>query len=270
MAGKTQFSVCKKCMQSSDACGIKNDGSFATAFWHRLCADMVTKKPTPSDASAEQIARDIAAAIVSHRLPPGTRLREEALARAYKVSRTKIRAALLSLSKDKLIRTVPEKGAFVSKPSAAEAREIFTVRRILETALAREFVARAKPADYKKIERHLQLERRAARGDDVQLRNALLSQFHILLADTVGNSVLTEMLRELSARSAIITVLYQSSLDAACSSDEHHAFLKAAKAGDVEQACALMVEHLEHVEAALDFTENDPDDDANLITALLT
>ncbi len=235
----------------------------------RLCGDMATTRTPPSDVSAEHIARDIAAAIVAHRLPPGTRLREEALARAYNVSRTKIRAALLMLSKDKLIRTVPEKGAFVSKPSAAEAREIFAVRRILETALAREFVARATPADYKRIERHLQHERRAVKADDVQLRNGLLADFHILLADTVGNSVLTEMLRELSARSAIITVLYQSSLDAACSSDEHHAFLKAAKAGDVELACRLMVEHLEHVEHALNFTDELPAE-SNLITALLT
>jgi DNA-binding GntR family transcriptional regulator len=110
------------------------------------------------------------------------------------------------LPKDKLLRTVPDKGAFVSKPGAAEAWEIFAVRRILETALAREFVERAKPADYKRIEQHLKLERKAAAGDDAQLRNRLLADFHTLLAEVVGNSVLTEMLRELSARSAIITI----------------------------------------------------------------
>jgi len=231
---------------------------------------MVTTLTPPSDISAEHIARDIAQAIVTHRLPPGTRLREEALARAYKVSRTKIRAALLSLSKDKLIRTVPEKGAFVSQPSAAEAREVYAVRRILETALAREFVACAKPADYKRIERHLAQERRAIKAEDVQARNTLLSDFHILLAETVGNSVLTEMLRELSARSAIITVLYQSSMDAACSSDEHHAFLKAARAGDADLACRLMVEHLEHVERALNFSSAPAEGSSDLIRALLT
>ncbi|OZI66251.1 GntR family transcriptional regulator [Bordetella genomosp. 11] len=225
--------------------------------------------PNAADTSTEHIARDIAAAIVAHRLPPGTRLREEALARAYGVSRTKIRAALLMLTKDKLIRTVPDKGAFVSKPSAAEAREIFSVRRILETAMAREFVARAKAADYKRIEQHLKQERKAVAGSDVQLRNRLLGDFHILLAEVAGNSVLTEMLRELSARSAIITVLYQSNVDAACSSDEHHAFLDAARKGDVELACRLMIEHLDHVEGGLDF-ESDTGGDGDLVAALLT
>jgi DNA-binding GntR family transcriptional regulator len=230
-------------------------------------------KPTPAvkaaDLSAEQIARSISDAIVARQLPPGTRLREEALARAYGVSRTKIRAALLMLSKDKLIRTMPEKGAFVSKPSAAEAREIYAVRRILESALAREFVARARPADYKRIELHLKSEREAIAGPDVHLRNQLLGRFHILLAEVVGNTVLTEMLQELSARSAIITVFYQSTTDAGCSHDEHMAFIKAAKAGDAARACELMVRHIEHVERSLKFTD-DEDSGVDLISALLS
>ena len=126
----------------------------------------------PSDPSADDIAKAIAAAIVAHRLPPGTRLREEALARVYKVSRTKIRAALLMLSKDKVIQIVPDKGAFVAKPSAEEAREVFTVRRILEAALAREFVAKATPADYKRIEKHLTAERKSLGGNDAPARDA--------------------------------------------------------------------------------------------------
>jgi len=223
----------------------------------------------PADASAEQIAASIAGAIVARQLPPGTRLREEALARAYGVSRTKIRAALLMLTKDKLVRTIPEKGAFVSKPSAAEAREIFAVRRILEAALARDFVARARPADYRRIEQHLKQERKAVAAGDAQLRNRLLAEFHLLLAEVVGNSVLTELLRELSARSAIITVLYQSSMDAECSSQEHQAFIAAARAGDAERACALMLEHLDHVERALNFDEAPDSGDNSLVTALL-
>jgi len=228
----------------------------------------MTSADTP-DPSASDIAKAVAEAIVAHRLPPGTRLREEALARVYKVSRTKIRAALLMLSKDKLIRIVPDKGAFVSKPDANEAREVYAVRRILEAALAREFVAKAKAADYRRIEHHLAQERRAIESGDVQLRNQLLSRFHILLAEVVGNSVLTDMLRELSARSAVITVLYQSSHDASCSSQEHHAFVQAAREGDVARACAVMDEHLEHVQTALNFA-GEADSGSDLVAALLS
>lgn len=220
--------------------------------------------------TAEAIADDIVGAIVSHRLPPGTKLREEALAAVYRVSRTKIRAALLMLSKDKVIRIVPDKGAFVAQPSAEEARDVFAVRRILESALAREFVARATAADYKRIDKHLAAEKKALGGNDAQLRTRLLSDFHILLAEVVGNGVLTEMLRELSMRSAVITMLYQSRRDAACSSDEHRAFIEAARAGDVERAVQLMVDHLGHVEGALHFEDDgSAARGKDLVTALL-
>ena len=97
--------------------------------------------PAPGAASAsegagsaptvESIAQDLAAAIVERRIAPGTWLREEALGRVYAVSRTKVRAALVMLAKDKLVHTVPDKGTFVCQPTVEEAREIFSARRAL-------------------------------------------------------------------------------------------------------------------------------------------
>lgn len=220
-------------------------------------------QPGSGDSSAE-IAEHMAAAIVARQLPPGTRLREEALCRLYGVSRTKIRAALLILSKDKLIRMVPDKGAFVSQPTEAEARDIFAARRIIEAALAREFVARAKAADYRMLERHLKAERQAL-ARDTPLRSQLLGDFHVLLADIAGNAVL----RELVGRSSLITMLYQSGHDAACSCDEHGRFLDAARSGDADLAARLMVEHLAHVEAALRFDGSAGDHKKDLVAALL-
>jgi len=202
--------------------------------------------------SSNQIAGHIAEAIAARKLPPGTKLREEALSRVYNVSRTKIRAALLILSKDKLIRIVPDKGAFVSQPSEKESRDIFAARRIIEAALAREFTARAQASDYRALEKHLEEERLSLAGDH-KVRSQLLGDFHVLLAEVAGNEVLIEMVRELVARSSLITMLYQSDRDAACSSTEHEQFLEAARAGDAERAAQLMVEHLAHVEAALRF-----------------
>ncbi|SFX11687.1 DNA-binding transcriptional regulator, GntR family [Janthinobacterium lividum] len=223
--------------------------------------------PGSGDSSAD-IAAHMAAAIVARQLPPGTRLREEALCRLYGVSRTKIRAALLILSKDKLIRMVPDKGAFVSQPTEAEARDIFAARRIIEAAVAREFVARAKPADYRMLERHLKAERQAL-AQATPLRSQLLGDFHVLLADIAGNAVLRDIVRELVGRSSLITMLYQSSHDAACSCDEHGRFLEAARSGDADLAARLMVEHLSHVEAALRFDGSAGEAKKDLVAALL-
>ncbi|MEC5159418.1 DNA-binding GntR family transcriptional regulator [Janthinobacterium sp. CG_23.3] len=226
------------------------------------------EKQSTGDSSNE-IAHDIAEAIAARKLPPGTKLREEALCRLYSVSRTKIRAALLILSKDKLINIIPDKGAFVSQPSETESRDIFAARRIIETALAREFVAKAKPADYKMLERHLKAERNALSSDSTKVRSQLLGDFHVLLADVVGNQVLKEIVRELVGRSSLITMLYQSDRDAVCSSDEHTDFLEAAKAGDADKAAHLMLHHLSHVEAALQFDGRASEGKKDLVSALL-
>jgi DNA-binding GntR family transcriptional regulator len=233
-------------------------------------APAVTDDIQGGAASSGDIANHIAEAIAARKLPPGTKLREEALCRMYSVSRTKIRAALLSLSKDKLIQIVPDKGAFVSQPSEQESRDIFAARRLIEGALAREFVAKARPANYRMLEQHLKAERKALAGDqNSKQRSQLLGDFHVLLADVVGNHVLTEILRELVARSTLITMLYQSDRDAVCSSDEHATFLEAAKAGDAERAASLMLHHLSHVEAALRFDGSAAEGRRDLVTALL-
>ncbi|MBO9538592.1 GntR family transcriptional regulator [Herbaspirillum sp.] len=210
-------------------------------------------EPVPAPDSSEAIASDIAANIAEQRLPPGAKLPEEALARVYKVSRTKIRSALVMLAKDKLVDLIPDKGAFVSKPTVEETRNLFFVRRTLEMAMVKEFVARATPQDYERLEAHLQAEHQAIKDNNMQMRSALLSDFHILLARVVGNDVLTDILEKLAGRSALITMLYQSTRDAACSTEEHSAFIAAARAGDVARAVELMEHHLLHVEQALMF-----------------
>lgn len=226
-----------------------------------------TEEKQSSGASSNDIADDIASAIAARKLPPGTKLREEALSRLYHVSRTKIRAALLILSKDKLIRIVPDKGAFVSQPSEKESRDIFAARRIIEGALAREFVAKATAADYRKLEKHLEAERRSLEGDH-KVRSRLLGDFHVVLAEVVGNDVVREMLHELVARSSLITMLYQSDRDAACSADEHADFITAARSGDADLAARVMLDHLTHVEAALRF-DSGTQVEKDLVSALL-
>jgi DNA-binding GntR family transcriptional regulator len=233
----------------------------------------IAAAPAPDNsksATIESIAQDIATAIVEKRLPPGTWLREEALGRVYAVSRTKIRAALLTLSKDKLIEMIPDKGAFVSKPSVQEAREVFAVRRLLESEVVRLFVAKARPADYKALEQHIQFERTALSATTTgTVREKLLGDFHVALAESTGNRTLAELVRELVARSSLIAMLYHSSNDPHCSSDEHSDFLRACKSGDVEAAVTSMSEHLTRIEANLDLDNETPNRQLDLVKALL-
>lgn len=227
--------------------------------------------PAEKNSSIESIANDIATAIVEKRLPPGTWLREEALGRVYSVSRTKVRAALLMLSKDKLIEMIPDKGAFVCQPSVEEAREVFAVRRILESEVVRLFIASARPRDYQVLEQHIKFERTALRQTTTTgtVREKLLGDFHVALAEATGNRTLAELVRELVARSSLIAMLYHSSNDPHCSSDEHSEFLRLCRKGDAEVAVKSMIDHLERIEASLELGTGKPDRQLDLVKALL-
>ena len=232
--------------------------------------DAAATPPSESTVqNADSIAKDIAAAIAEHRLPPGTRLREEALARLYDVSRTKVRAALLMLSKDRLIDIVPDKGAFVAKPSADEARNVFAVRRALEAEMVRELIQKASPADYRRLKAHLVGEKAALQSDDPKTRTRLLGDFHVVLAEVAGNTVMLDIIKDLVARSSLIAMLYQSSHNAACSSQQHAKFLEAAISGDTDHAVRLMIEHLNDVEAGLQFDAGAVPAKRDLVNALL-
>ncbi len=221
-------------------------------------------------ASVESIAQDIATAIVEKRLPPGTWLREEALGRVYAVSRTKIRAALLMLAKDKLVETVPDKGSFVSQPSVQEAREVFSARRLIEAEIVRLVVARATERDFDRLAQHVAIERSTLRAPAAgAVREKLLGDFHVALAEISGHQVLTELVTELVARSSPIAMLYQSHNDPHCSSDEHAAFLALCRRRDADAAVAEMVAHLNRVEASLKLDGGKPDRQLDLVKALL-
>lgn len=79
--------------------------------------------------TAREIGKAIAKAIHEHKVLPGTKLGEDELSEIYGVSRTLVRSALQGLSHEQLVDIQPNRGAFVSKPSLREAREI--LRRAL-------------------------------------------------------------------------------------------------------------------------------------------
>ena len=83
------------------------------------------------------------------------------------------------------------------------------------------------------------------------MRTTLLGNFHVRMAELMGNEVLASLLNDLISRCALITLMYQSSADAAHSHDEHAQIVAAIEAGDEARAIALMDAHLQHVEEAL-------------------
>ena len=218
-------------------------------------------------SSTRHIVESLTRAIVEHRLHPGTKLAEQKLADHFGVSRTLVRQALFQLAQNRLIRLEPARGAFVATPSADEARQVFAVRRMLEVSMMRSFVRSVTPAQIRALREHNAQERLALSQEDVPGRTELLGDFHVRMAELMGNQVLADLLRDLISRCALITLMYQSREAAADSSDEHTAIVKALAARDEALAVQLMEQHLLHVEAGLAFDRKTPANDLSLALA---
>jgi DNA-binding GntR family transcriptional regulator len=215
-------------------------------------------------SSTSQIVESLTRAIVEHRLHPGTKLAEQKLADHFGVSRTLVRQALFQLSQNRLIRLEPARGAFVAAPSVDEAKQVFAVRRMLEAEMTRAFVRQVTPAKIKALRDHVAKEKQAVANQDVPGRTKLLGDFHVRMAELMGNEVLAELLSDLISRCALITLMYQSTNAAENSNEEHVEIVKALAARDETLALRLMNEHLQNVEKGLTFDRKLPANDLSL------
>ncbi|QDD66477.1 GntR family transcriptional regulator [Herbaspirillum seropedicae] len=206
----------------------------------------------PSLKSSSQIAVRITEAILAKQLAPGTRLGEQQLADLFKVSRTQVREALTHLMARGIVTVSARRGWFVIEPTPAQAREAFEARRVIELGLLRQ--ARLRPVGdtaIGQLREHIAREEAAIAGADVGVRSYLLGDFHVCLAECLGNSLLAETLRDLTARTTLTAMLHQSSEQAEDSCSEHVLIVEALERGDLEQAEQLMHDHLQHVESGL-------------------
>lgn len=194
--------------------------------------------------SEEAIYRVMHAAIAERRLPAGMRLVEDQLARLFCVSRARVRAVLQSLARERMVTLQRNRGAFVSYPSIAEAREVFQARRLIEQALVREAARIAKVHGVERLRDHLEREKAAIASHDRRVEIKLSGEFHLQIAEMVGNATLSGYLGELIARSSLVIAIYEGTTAHDCWQTEHRMIVDALAAGDEEAAVRLMEGHL--------------------------
>ena len=201
--------------------------------------------------SSTDLSNRIIEAVMARKLAPGTRLGEQQLAMLFDCSRTIVREALTRLAARGIVTVSARRGWYVIEPSEAEAREAFEARRVIETGLIRGTPKALDKAALKKLKAHLAREKEAVQGTDVGARSFLLGDFHVCLAECLGNSLLADTLRDFTARTTLIAMLYQASEDAARSCSDHVKIVAALEKGDLAKAEALMAEHIGAVQTHL-------------------
>jgi DNA-binding GntR family transcriptional regulator len=203
-------------------------------------------------SQAESIYQTLLRAVMEHRLPAGTKLGEERLSELTGAGRARVRQVLSRLAHQNLVTLIPNRGAFVASPSREEASHVFQTRRFVEPELAASLAGMATAAMITRLKQHLEQEERARANDERAAMIRLSGEFHVRIAEMVGNPILVKLVTEMVSRTCLIITLYDRPLSQSCPEHEHEVLVKALQQKNAPRAREVMAAHLMHIERSLD------------------
>ena len=193
----------------------------------------------------DQVHAELLERIVAGELPPGSRLRQEALADELGVSRTPLREALARLVSEGLVEFVPNRGATVASRDFSDMEEAWRARLVIEPGAARLAAERREPAAIERM--GLSVVRQRSVADDVTASFALNRDFHLALVAASGNTHLLQFseLLWLSRIGVPIFALQARDRDQVLAwADDHAAIAEAVAAGSAARAERLTRDHI--------------------------
>jgi DNA-binding GntR family transcriptional regulator len=196
-------------------------------------------------SAVDRIADELRQQIFDGELAPGAPLREVELAERHRAGRHTVRAALSSLVGDGLATRDPHRSARVRRLEAADVRDLFATRRLLELEAVRRLVAEDAPLAplEQAVERRESVEAEAvALGAGYTLAeiDADLA-FHRAIVHGSGSDRLGRMFELLANELRLAFVAY---IDDGGDRGDHRAILEAVRARDAPGAAKLLDLHL--------------------------
>ncbi len=180
--------------------------------------------------------------IVNHRFRPGVRLNVEQLAKQIGVSRTPMWEAVQRLIQEGLLKSIPNRGVFMSELTPEIAIELYTVRGVLEGLAAR--LAVQKMTDDRiidKMKRNMEEQRKVIERDDLIGYSRLSFEFHSMVSDLSENQILKEMLELIRNKMRPITMHIEPILPRLY--QDHLSIMKALIRRDADKVEALFRDH---------------------------
>jgi DNA-binding GntR family transcriptional regulator len=203
---------------------------------------MVTKQQT-----LELFLRD---AIARGRLKPGTRLKQQALARQFGVSPTPVRETLRRLQGDGLVLYAPNRGITITRIEFPEVEEIYLMRMALEGLAVQSATARSSSADLDALDSlQERLDRATTQGRLKSVRDRNYD-FHMMIYGLARYERLLQFIQSLWGLFPWETVQVIPGR-AETSMKEHHAILDAIRSGNGPKAAATMQFHISQSFSAL-------------------
>jgi DNA-binding GntR family transcriptional regulator len=200
----------------------------------------VKRPPT----TQEFVLAELRKAILTGEMPPGTPVRQDALAERLGVSRVPIREALRTLEGEGQVIYRPHRGYQVANLSLDDLLEVYRIRELLETEATLRAVPVLSPEDIERLEQADEDIMRAASADDIVGMAAANRQFHFTVLEASGMPRLSRLVRVMWDATDAYRALYYSSADnRARVHSEHKAIIAAIRAGDADEVVRLWNEH---------------------------
>ncbi|MEH6834144.1 MULTISPECIES: GntR family transcriptional regulator [Falsihalocynthiibacter] len=213
------------------------------------------KKPDRKRGSGVKHVYDVLRdEIIDLVLEPGSPIDEIQLAERFAMSRTPIREALVRLSVEGLVTTLPNRSTVVSNINFLKLHTFFdalTLMYRMTTRLAAEYHT---PEDLEIIRAHQAEFERAVKDQDALAMIATNREFHAAIA-VAGQNVYYEglFLRLLDEGRRILRLYYSSYQDQLPPQfvSEHEGMIDAIAAGDVERADEVAHAHADQIVAQI-------------------
>ena len=214
--------------------------------------------PQSDDGTVGTIARELERRIITGEYSAGQRLRQEALAAEFGVSRTPIREALRTLEAATFLQMVPRRGAIVRLPSPREIRDAYAVRAELEAFAAQLAAVYITTNELRELHTAARLFDNSVRqiqpGADSNPGQAspwieANERFHACILSASRNNALQRLTNTLHSsfpRSLTWPALHEDQRLLHRNIEEHQAITNALEAGDPPLARSLMADHVRH------------------------
>lgn len=211
-------------------------------------------EPVPPQTRRDQVAETLRRAILSGQIPPGTQLIESRLANDLGVSRGLLREAIRELIESGLADNRPYAGTFVAEVNAAVLRDVYEMRRVMESQAYRRIWPQRDELFASELKRRFELMIRAVEGDDLAEEIRAEAHFHGLVYERCGNHLMPafwqQMTQKIQLGFAICQIAHAPKVDF---KENHLRFLECATGDSLDEMLAELNEHLDRGLATIQF-----------------
>lgn len=203
----------------------------------------------PADSAirlSEQVYESLVEMIVLGKLEPGQPVSEVVLARTLNVSRTPVHEAIKQLVKDGLIVQAANRRPVVVTFGAEDVRDIYEMRRILESEAAAKAADRIDRPTLKRLGDDLKaFQKSKPTESSIRVWVQIDDEFHSAIANAAGSPRLAADIVRYRLMNRVFNRSHTNAAVLRQAAQEHEAILAALQKRDAEAARQAMREHLE-------------------------